>query len=792
MQNELALSTNIFLVRFFGSPRIEGPNGALTGPASQRHRLALLAVLSLAPRGLLPRDRLLGLLWPETEMANARQLLNAAVHAIRKSLGENVLLSEGEALRLDTSALRIDVVEFESALKHGDAARAVELHTGPFLDGLALPDAVELEQWQELERDRLERLYHKALERLADGAVARGDLGEGVRLWRQRVAATPTEGRVVVRLMQTLSQSGDRTGALQVSTTYTKLLDEELGIAPDRDVLGFVAGLREQPAPSAVSPVPTAVVKAAPQAPAAVAIGQSPPDLPARIDPAWSTREEVLPAPRRFGARSFALTATALLVVALFAGWMLQQSQGEPPTMPMVNSVAVLPFVDLSPGREHEHLAAGVAEGILNALANVPGLNVPARSSSFQFRGEGVNLRDVAQRLHVEAVLEGSVQLVGDRLRINAQLAHPRSGYQLFSKQYDGNASQVFELQDQIARAIIAELQVHLAAGADPQLVKTATRNFNAYNLYLRAQGASKTLSNEGLQSAVRYYEEAIRVDAAFAAAHAGLADAYVAMADHGFVSSDFALPRALAAVGRALELDSASAEAHTAMGHIKNEPASWAEAEQSFRRAIQLRPSYAAAHMWLGNNLLVRGRTTEGLRAFQRASELDPLSPGIAAGLSQAYSISGDLKAAVNTARHVTEMAPSYPWGHTTLAAALSALGASEEAISEAGKAVELSGQHVNALATLAVVKARRSDVSGARQILARLKGMQSDPGAPLAQALVHANLGETDLAFALLDAMPELNHAAREWLRVNPIWEPLRGHSRWPALLRRLGLEQ
>ena len=791
MQNELTLSANTLLVRLFGSPRIEGPNGALAGPATQRHRLALLAVLSMAPRGLLPRDRLLGLLWPETEMANARQLLNAAVHALRKSLGDNVLLTEGEALRLDASALRIDVLEFEQALKRGDAERAVELHTGPFLDGLALPDAVELEQWQERERDRLERLYHEALERRADEVVATGNLTEGVRLWRQRVAATPTDSRVVVKLMRILAQAGDRAGALQTVTTYSRLSESELGISPDREVLALAEQLRAQPAPARGSQHPIAPAEPVSVTKPAVDAGwQNQTVVPAGADLPPTAREIVLPGKSRLRARGLVLGAAALLVAAPIAGWMLKQNTRDLP--PVVNSVAVLPFVDLSPGREQEHLAAGVAEGILNALANVPGLFVPARSSSFQFRGEDLNLQEVAQRLRVEAVLEGSVQLVGDRLRINAQLAHPRTGYQLFSKQYDGHAADIFELQDQIARAIIAELQVHLAAGADPQLVKPATEEFSAYNLYLRGQSASKTLSAEGLQSAVRYYEEAIRLDGAYAAPHAGLADAYVVMSDYGFVSSDFAMSRALAAVGRALQLDSASAEAHTALGHIRNEPSTWAEAEQRFRRAIQLRPSYAAAHMWLGNNLLVRGRTGEGLRAFQRASELDPLSPGIAAGLSQAYSIAGDVSAAINTARHVTQMAPAYPWGHTTLAAALAADGVFEEALAEAQKAVQLSGQHVNALATLASIHARRGDSTDAQRILTRLQGLRSNPGAPLAQALVHANLGEFDRAFALLDRMPELNHAAREWLRVNPIWKPLRDDARWPALLRRLGLEQ
>jgi serine/threonine-protein kinase len=495
--------------------------------------------------------------------------------------------------------------------------------------------------------------------------------------------------------------------------------------------------------------------------------------------------------PRRIASRRAVLVATATIVILAVAGWMLNQNRRAVASSPVVNSVAVLPFVDMSPDKAQEHLASGVAEGILNALANVPGLNVPARSSSFQFKGEDVNLREVADRLHVDAVLEGSIQLVGDRLRINAQLAHPRSGYQLFSKQYDGSAAQVFELQDQIAKAIVEELQVHIAAGTDPQLVKSATRNFTAYNLYLRGVQASKSPTGDALQSAVRYLEEATRIDSTFALAHASLADAYVALSDHGYLSEELALPRALAAVGRALALDSASAEAHTALGHMWNEPGRWKDAERSFRRAIQLRPSYAAAHMWLGNNLMVRGHTAGGLKEFQRAHELDPLSPSIAAGLSQALSITGDAAGAVTVARRATEMAPRYPWAHATLAGALTAQRHFDEAIAEANKAVQLSGEHANALATLAAVHARAGKPQIAREILARLNAMQGGTVGPAAQALVHANLGEFDRAFALLSRKPGLNSAAREWLRVNPIWQPLRVDARWPQLLKSLGLE-
>ncbi|MGH7468163.1 MAG: BTAD domain-containing putative transcriptional regulator [Longimicrobiales bacterium] len=764
-----------YLLRFFGSPRIEGPMGVLSGPASQRHRLALLALLATAPRARLPRDKLLGLLWPETEMGNARHLLNAAVHAIRKALGEDALVTEGEALRLDTDSMRIDALAFETAQKQGDAARAVDLYAGPFLDGLSLPDAVEFEQWQERERDRLERLYYAALEQLAEGAATQGDLPEAVRWWRRRLSSTPTDERVALRLMKALSAAGDRAGALQLASAHAALLQSELGAQPDPQIEKLAKELRQtRQIPEEGKRGREEVVASVVKAPE-VTVQAAPLPVPAR----WRSRRLVIP-----------MTVAVLALVALAA--IVSSDRGnEASADRVVNSVAVLPFVDNSPGQDQEHFASGIAESILNALANVPGLSVPARSSSFQFRGDSLDLRDVAQRLAVDAVLEGSVQIVGNRLRITVRLAHAGSGYQLFSKQYDRTSADIFAVQDQIAEAIVDELRLQLNNGADQRMFRTEKVDLAAYELYLRGLQTANTRTREGMQNAVRYFEEAIHIDSTFAAAHAGLADAYVALSDHGLIEQNVALARARSAVARALKLDSASAEAYIAQGHIWNEPGRWDQAEQMFRRAIQLRPSYAAAHMWLANNLMVRGRTAEGLQEFLRASELDPLSPSIITGLSQALSVSGDQEGAIRAARRAIDLNPRYPWSHQTLAVALAAQGRFDEALAEATEAVALSEQHPNTLAVLAAVHALAQQQQKAREILTRLHAARPAPAVPAAEALVHASLGEVNTAFELLNGLKDLNAATREWIRVNPVWQPLRADPRWPELLRNLGLE-
>jgi DNA-binding SARP family transcriptional activator/Flp pilus assembly protein TadD len=238
------VNSTAYRLRLFGAPRVEGPLGVLSGPVAQRHRLALLALLSVAPRGMLPRDRVMALLWPETSAAHARQLLNAAVHAIRKALGPAVLVTEGRVIRQDLSALLIDVLEFERHVEQGDVRAAVDLYAGPFCDGLYLPEAVEFEQWQQGEAARLEQLYWTALEQLAARTEDEQGAAESVRWWRQRLACTQTNERIVLQVMRVLAESGDRAGALKVAVTHAELLKEEFGVAPDPGVEALAEHLK--------------------------------------------------------------------------------------------------------------------------------------------------------------------------------------------------------------------------------------------------------------------------------------------------------------------------------------------------------------------------------------------------------------------------------------------------------------------------------------------------------------------------------------------------------------------
>ena len=212
--------------------------------ATQRHRLALLALLAARGERGRSREQVLALLWPERDTTHARQLLNQAVYSLRKALGEGALHSAGDDLRLNSAVVRADAAEFEAALKRGSHDAAVALYRGPFLDGFVLPEAPEFERWAALERDRLAAGYARALEALAEGAEARRDAGSAVRWWRARAAHDPYDSRVAIRLMRALEADGNVGGALQHAGIHAALLQAELGVQPTPEVSALAERLR--------------------------------------------------------------------------------------------------------------------------------------------------------------------------------------------------------------------------------------------------------------------------------------------------------------------------------------------------------------------------------------------------------------------------------------------------------------------------------------------------------------------------------------------------------------------
>jgi TolB-like protein len=280
-------------------------------------------------------------------------------------------------------------------------------------------------------------------------------------------------------------------------------------------------------------------------------------------------------------------------------------------------SVAVLPFTNLSPEPGNEYFSDGMTEELITALGKVAGLRVVARTSAFAFKGRNADVREIGHALNVGTVLEGSVRRAGHRLRVTAQLINVADGYHLWADEYDRELRDVFQVQDELARAIVGALRVplQLMALPDSALVRVATADPGAHDLYLQGRVFWNQRTPSALQTAARYFERAIARDSTYAEAYAGLAEAYVLLPEYADAPPRETFAKVKAAALRALTLDSTLGQAHAALGYAyMRYDWDWRGAEREFRRAVALTPSYPTAHQWYALYLITVGRSEEAL----------------------------------------------------------------------------------------------------------------------------------------------------------------------------------
>ena len=375
-----------------------------------------------------------------------------------------------------------------------------------------------------------------------------------------------------------------------------------------------------------------------------------------------STAPERAPAAGRASWRRPAVVAAATLLVALAVAAFAVFGRRALPGGGVTPSVAVLPFVDLSGGAA-EYLGDGMAETLINALSGVQGLRVAARTSAFTFKGKSEDVRTIGQALGVGAVLEGSVQRSGDRLRITAQLINASDGFHLWSQSFDRDAADVFAVQDEVARAVVAALEVRLVGADSGPVVNLGTTSVAAYQAYLQGLFFWNKRTTADVERSAEYYRQAVDLDPEFAAAWAGLASAYVL-----FVPSEYevrsipfgeALDRADEAARRALALDPRQAAAHTALALAYEKRGMMEESGASYRRAIEADPRYPTARQWYATYLAMLGRTAEGVEQIQAAARLDPLSLVILVEVGELLQAAGRRDEATAAYEHVLGLYP-------------------------------------------------------------------------------------------------------------------------------------
>ncbi len=450
-------------------------------------------------------------------------------------------------------------------------------------------------------------------------------------------------------------------------------------------------------------------------------------------------------------------------------------------------SIAVLPFENLSAAEESGFFADGITEEITHMLAQFPGMRVVARTSAFAFKGEAVDIREVAGKLNVSHVLEGSVRRAGDTLRITVQLIDAAAGYHVWSERYEREVGDVFAVQDEIADRVARQLSVGLQADTtvsgftanDRDAV--STEHVGAYDAYLRGRQQRSRFDPQGLATAIEHFTEALALDPEFAPAHAAISEALSAQSIGLGMASHDTMPRARESAERALALAPDLADAHVARALVALfYERDYGAAKKGFDRALALNPSHADAYIWSEFYwTYVAGVFESALAATRRAQELSPLDPSIRVRYGTVLYIFGRLDEAEECFRKLVAANPNSPLGRVGLGDTLLRMGRFDEAVAEVDRALEMGFRGV------------AGDVNGAREVLSHLQ-RRAGAGFVTAfwQAIVHSSLGEMDDAYRCLDQALDEGDANLLYIQVAPREIGLRDDPRYAGILERLHL--
>jgi TolB-like protein/Tfp pilus assembly protein PilF len=459
-------------------------------------------------------------------------------------------------------------------------------------------------------------------------------------------------------------------------------------------------------------------------------------------------------------------------------------------------SIAVMPFSDLSPGKDQEWFCDGIAEEILNALTPLKNLRVAARASAFSLRGRSEDLKAIGEKLNVTTVLGGSVRRAGDRVRITVQLSNVQDGFQLWSQRYDRELKDIFDVQDDIAKAVAERLKVSFEdtpLDRLGRLVEQGTTDVEAYQLYLQGR-ALLNRRGASIQPALELFQKAVALDPGYSLAWAGIADAHTVLAYFGVVPPSESKPQALAAARKALELDPSSAAGHTALAcatllHENNRDL----AGQEFERALQLNPQYVQGRAWYALFYLqwARGDFERGIAEARRALDTDPLSAYATMILAACLFTAGQHDEGVAMGRLAVERDPESFIARWTLGTTLVGAGRYEEAIATLEQAAAIGGGgHPLAVASKATAFGRWGKVGAAETLLRDLTARAARTYLPSSHLIAAAEAaGHRDLAIEYA----ELAWAAREpnfilFARHFPEWREVRSDQRFQAILREM----
>jgi TolB-like protein/tetratricopeptide (TPR) repeat protein len=456
------------------------------------------------------------------------------------------------------------------------------------------------------------------------------------------------------------------------------------------------------------------------------------------------------------------------------------------------DSIAVLPFVDMSPNGDQEYFSDGITEELLNALAKVPGLRVPARTSSFAFKKQNVDIREIGARLDVETVLEGSVRMWEGELAITAQLVEVETGYHLWSETYDRRLAEVFRVQREISQTIVETLRGRFAGGGESNMPARSgmeTSDPEVYQIYLRGRYFWNQRTHDSLFKARDLFEQAIVRDESYAPAHAGLADTLYVLVHYRMVPARETVDRVRAAAERAVALSDGLDEAHVSLAAARHLEWRWEDAERQYLRALELNPQSSRALHWYGVLLAYMGRGEEGLEHLRRALALDPLSIPVRSAVGAVLMWLGRLEESCRVSEDMLELAPDHPVALGNLSLSLSAMGRHAAAIEAAER---LGRDDPTLLARIGFAYGCAGRRNEASAVLAELeRRARSEHVALMNLAKIHLALGDHERALDMLhrsmeeERDPEIAQTAGSFF-----WSQVRDHPRFRSVLASMNL--
>jgi TolB-like protein/Tfp pilus assembly protein PilF len=519
----------------------------------------------------------------------------------------------------------------------------------------------------------------------------------------------------------------------------------------------------------------------------------------AEIDLWWHRDRARLEAAAVNGPRrrtAWLVAACLTLLLAAGVGWVAFGDRLlERIATPKIPAIAVLPLENLLGDPQQEYFADGITESLITELGRINALRVTSRSSVMAYKGKKKNLEQVARELGVDAVVEGAVAREGDRVRVTAQLIRMRPERQVWAERYERELSSILALQADVARAIAGEVRARLTQPEQVMLAKTPAVHPEAFEAYLKGRFEFNKATAQGHRRAREWFQESIRKDPNFAPAYAGLASAYTWPAPGASATEPprTVFPRAKAVVLKALELDATLAEAHTALGYIKEAYEwDWEGAERAYRRAIELNPNYATAHHWYALYLTIPRRYEEAFAHIKRAQELDPLSRRVRNGKGWLYLWSGQFDRAIEQSQTMLELEPTFTTAHYHLGLAYLGKGMHKEAIASLRRNIGEFGETTPSLAVLAHALGKSGQTKEALEIIAKLtdRGRNVFVSGYL-MAIAHVGVGNNEEAIQWMERAVEqriqiggMNRAAEFWLK------PLHSDPRYQELRRRARL--